>query len=1215
MPTKISQVLIAADNNNAADILLPFLKSGSSTISQYNVHQIAGYEATLAALQSNNFDLYLINETLEQQDTLQLLRSLRQKQTLPPIWVLVSDEVPEFTASALLVGALGCLVKAELDESALLQTTRIAHEYTRLSLEAPGERSHPTDVRVDSSDSAQLVHAIRQTKSGLVVTDALQSHDPIIFTDTGFCEISGYSPGEVLGSTNCILLQIDDTSVDITHIESLLKQGETYSNVFDARRKDGSRFWDQMTIFPVFDENKRLTYYAISHSDVTEQRTTEAKLAESEELFRSLIENSLDITAVISANEKLLYVSDSVKDILGYEPEKLLGCSVLQYVHPEDREVLKRIISDAVSGVGRTKRTEFRMRRSDGLWRTIEAMGRCLGEGNRSSIVINARDMTERREVEQALRESRSWLATVINNMPVIIWAVDRNGIITFSDGKALESLGLSAGINVGQSIFTLYGKIPVIVDATRRALQGETVRFECHIGKSVFNSCYVPIFDENGERAGAIGCSNEITAEWHSQRSLRFQASVLDAVGQAAIAVDRDSRIVYWNRTAHEMLGWSADEALGQNLQDIVAVQAAPEAIKDIVDNVLSGERWSGEVCIQHRDGNQFPALMFKSPIVDEHGSIIGISAICQDITERKATEEALRTSEERYALAAEGSNAGLWDWDLKTNSIYFSARWKAMVGSDVEQIADSPDEWFIRIHPDETERVRAELESHLKNDIPHFESEYRILHADGTYHWMIARGIALRDVQGLPYRVAGSQTDITERKSAEEKLLKNAFFDNLTGLPNRILFLDRLERMINSAKRRKDYAFALLFLDLDRFKVVNDSLGHTIGDKLLVEVTQRLELCVRANDTFARLGGDEFAILLDDIRDVGDATNLAERLQSQLSTPLALEGHEIFPSVSIGIALSAGDGTDEKPEDLLRDADTAMYRAKSQGKARYEVFDSAMHAHAFALLKTEAELRRALEREELETHYQPIVSLRTGKLAAFEALVRWNHPERGLIGPAEFIPVAEDSGLVVPLGEWILHNVCRQIRTWHNERAFPNGEIPTFAVNISSRQFSEPRLVEVISHILGEHEIDPSWIKLEITESVIMENSASAAIMLHELKQLGFQLSIDDFGTGYSSLSSLHQFPLDTLKIDRTFVQRLGEQGENSEIVRTIIALASNLGMSVVAEGIEAAGQLAQLRALQCDYGQGYFFARPMPADAAQTMLASGPYWWQNH
>ena len=440
----------------------------------------------------------------------------------------------------------------------------------------------------------------------------------------------------------------------------------------------------------------------------------------------------------------------------------------------------------------------------------------------------------------------------------------------------------------------------------------------------------------------------------------------------------------------------------------------------------------------------------------------------------------------------------------------------------------------------------------------------------------------------------------EVSERQRAEEQLVHDALHDALTGLPNRTLFTDRLEGAIARARRRTNGLFAVLFLDVDRFKVVNDSLGHMVGDRLLRAIARRIPACLRDTDTFARLGGDEFAVLLEELRDPSEALRMADRIQRELAMPFDLEGQEVFTTASIGIALSSIGYN--RAEELLRDSDTAMYRAKALGKARYEVFDEAMRARAVALLNLETDLRRALERGELRLFYQPIVSLESGRIVGFEALLRWQHPDLGLLAPDEFVPLAEETGLITFLDRWLLRQACLQLGAWR-ERCETDAPL-SISVNLSSKQFLFPDLVEHVETVVREAAIPPEDLRLEITESAIMENVDAAATMLARLRGLGIRVSLDDFGTGYSSLSYLHKFPIDTLKIDREFAAKLGDR-ESREIARTIVTLARNLGMQVVAEGIETLEQLAQFRAMDCELGQGFLFSQPVDADVAGELL----------
>jgi diguanylate cyclase (GGDEF)-like protein len=477
---------------------------------------------------------------------------------------------------------------------------------------------------------------------------------------------------------------------------------------------------------------------------------------------------------------------------------------------------------------------------------------------------------------------------------------------------------------------------------------------------------------------------------------------------------------------------------------------------------------------------------------------------------------------------------------------------------------------------HAEEAERARAELE--------HQRAEQ-----------------AERHVQELNNYIAEQERISRVLEETKEHFRHAAFHDSLTGLPNRAMFTELLKAEIESSKRRNEHMFAVLFLDLDRFKNINDSLGHTHGDLLLVAFAERLERTLRPVDTLARFGGDEFAILLSGMTDATDAVRVAQRIQDELSQPFVLDKNSAFATASIGIALSSS-GYD-RADDILRDADIAMYRAKENGKARYELFDHGMHARAVSRLQLESDLRQAIEQKEFCVYYQPIVSLQTGRLAGFEALVRWNHPRRGLVSPADFIPVAEETGLIVPIGQWVLNEACVQVRQWQIDS--PGHRSLSLSVNLSARQVAQPDLLQRIKEALENSKLNPHCLKLEITESVVMENAEAAAQMFKQLRSLGVQLSIDDFGTGYSSLSYLHRFPLNYLKIDRSFVMRLTTDNDNA-IVRTISTLARNLGMEVIAEGIETEEQFQQLRMLGCEYGQGYLFSRPVADRGVEHLLA---------
>ena len=583
------------------------------------------------------------------------------------------------------------------------------------------------------------------------------------------------------------------------------------------------------------------------------------------------------------------------------------------------------------------------------------------------------------------------------------------------------------------------------------------------------------------------------------------------------------------------------------------------------------------------------------------------GFVVTLTDTTGQHQAVVRLMESEERYALAAAGANDGLWDWNLATNRLYFSPRWKQMLGLTEEEVGDEPTEWLSRVHPEEIERFSALLGHHLTGHAPHFESEHRIRRSDDTYIWVLARGLAVRDGAGQATRIAGSLTDITVRKQSEEQALYDAMHDPLTRLPNRSLFLDRIALALARARGAGFGRFAILCLDLDRFKLVNDSFGYRQGDVFLASVGQRLSAVAGPGQTVARLGGDEFAILIDEVAGPVEARALAERILSDLARPIAIESRSLVVTGSIGLALY--ETAYERAEDMMRDAELAMYRAKSLGKARAELFHPSLHSHSVHLLTLENDLRLAIDRDELRLYFQPIVSLKTGRIAGFESLVRWRHPRRGLLGPLEFITLAEETGLIGQIGAWVLERACRQMRDWQTR--YPSDPPLTVSVNLSIRQFNQIDLVTEIVDTLARTGWRANRLKLELTETALMQNAARAAHILSRLKAADIQISLDDFGTGYSSLSYLHALPFDTLKIDKSFVAGMVNERSKLEIVRAILLLARNLKMDVVAEGVETVEQHAQLRALDCEYAQGFLFSPPLDIEAAEKLLAEKRTW----
>jgi diguanylate cyclase (GGDEF)-like protein/PAS domain S-box-containing protein len=697
------------------------------------------------------------------------------------------------------------------------------------------------------------------------------------------------------------------------------------------------------------------------------------------------------------------------------------------------------------------------------------------------------------------------------------------------------------------------------------------------------------------------------------SQQYLKRFQTVVNHSRDAILQINRDFRILNINPAARELLDLPDGQTQASFLPSIL--HFTPKL--DLSDLIILSEAGgvSEHECVR-RDGFRMDLELSASVITETEPPTY--SLVLHNITDRKkatallnAQNEALQVSEERYMLAANGSKDGLWDWNLMTGEIYYSARWKAMLGFQENELEPVPDEWFRRIHPDDLVQIRTLLSEHLCNRTEHFECEYRITGKDKAYHWMLVRGLAVWDPDGYAHRIAGSQTDITERKKAEEQLRYDALHDGLTGIANRTLLIDHLKQVNDRKRRRPDLLFAVFFLDLDRFKNVNDSLGHQAGDQLLIETALRLKSGLRSSDTvsrltgaetLARIAGDEFVILLEDFQSVEDIEKISERMIKVLNVPFKLGGQEINLSASLGLVIP--DQPYEYVEDIVRDADIAMYQAKQTGGGCVVRFHPMMYQKTLHHMQMENELRCAVEQREFEVYYQPIYFGKENRIAGFEALVRWNHPQRGFLPPSEFIQIAEDTGLIVPIGYFVLEEACQKMHEW-SEKYIASPEL-VVSVNFSARQIMNTDFVDHIRSILSKTGFDPKKLWLEVTESILVQNTDSIYAELQELRSLGIRIEIDDFGTGYSSFSYLQNLPVDGFKIDRSFIKDI--PGEGQQIVKTLVELGHSLGLTEVAEGVETENQKEYLKTISCDYLQGYLLSKPISSQAVETLFLQG-------
>jgi diguanylate cyclase (GGDEF)-like protein/PAS domain S-box-containing protein len=678
----------------------------------------------------------------------------------------------------------------------------------------------------------------------------------------------------------------------------------------------------------------------------------------------------------------------------------------------------------------------------------------------------------------------------------------------------------------------------------------------------------------------GLLSISAEVDGEPAPalQHSEAYFRSLVENARDVIHVINEDRTTRYITPSVKTLLGWTPEELVGRSALDIIHPDDAPAAMEQIrLARDTPGAGRPLTLRVRHRDGSWRVFEAIGRNLLDDP-AVRGIIVNSRDVTgRRRAEEENLRLA----AFARENPNP-IFECDGEARVLWANAAGERVV----RELGVSAPEWLL---PDDHARLVREAAT---TGAGVRGQEARV--GGRVFAWAYHPQPALGTVH-----LFGEE--VTERKRVEDRLLHDALHDALTGLPNRHMFMERLGECLFRFNQGAGQC-AVLFLDLDRFKVVNDSLGHHVGDELLVAVARRLQASVRACDTVARFGGDEFAILLTELEDASVATGIATRVANAVAAPVNLNGYEVFTSASIGIALATF-GYD-RPEYLLRNADMAMYRAKGSPGAAWEVFDRGMHAQALTRLQTETDLQRALQRGELALVYQPIVSLGTGRIVGVEALCRWMHPERGVIEPAGFIPTAEETGVIVQLGGWVLREACRQVAEWRAEL----GVRIAVSVNLSARQIAHPGLVDTVRAALAETGLKPRHLKLEITESALLESDAAEPV-LRELCELGVEMQMDDFGTGYSSLSALHRLPIRALKVDRTFVGRIGEGGAPSQLVRTIVLMARGLDLAVIAEGVETEAQLAELREMGCDYAQGYLIARPLPPGALRDRLAAEP------
>ncbi len=961
-------------------------------------------------------------------------------------------------------------------------------------------------------------------------------------------------------------------------------------------------------VVPVKNECGEIFAGIVMWQDISERKRSEEAVKQSEKRYRQMFEKNRSIKLLIDADTgEIVDVNSAACNFYGYTSAEFKKKNITD-INILPAEQVTREMKLAKSE--RRNYFHFRHRLASGELRDVEVNSSRLQDQNRNLLYSIIQDVTERRRTEQALRESEERYRDLFENANDLIYIHDLKGNYVSINRTAQRVFGYTLEEALKLNIKRIV--VPEHLKLARRNMSDKVAgakqssyEVDCITkdGRRITLEINSRAIYQNGVPVAVQGIARDITERKQTEAALRDREEqyrdLIENANDLIYTHDLQGNFTSLNRAGESITGYTREEALQMNMAQVVAPEHLAAARAMIASKVAGEAPTTYELEIISKQGTGV-SLELSTRIIHQNGKPIGIQGIGRDITERKRTEQALVNSERRYRSLGEGIMHQVWTAQPDGKLDYVNGRTLSYFGRTFEQVVGEG--WQTLVHPED---LPATLErwQHSLDTGEDYEVEFRLQGHDGKYRWHQARATVGLDANGKISNWFGTNTDIEEQKIAEAKLNHFAGHDTLTNLPNRARFMYHLERAVSRAKRYPTFRFAVLFLDLDRFKVINDSLGHTIGDKLLVAIAKSLEECLRPNDIVARLGGDEFTVLLNNITDSSDAVRIANRFLGKLSEPLNLDSYEVFTSASIGIIIS--DDVCRQPEDFLRDADTAMYRAKEAGKSRYEIFDREMHIRNMNLLQLENDLRRAIEQNEFRVFYQPVVNLETGEVHEFEALIRWQHPQQGLVMPNDFIGIAEETGLIIPIGRWILEVACRQTAEW--QKRFPMLNL-SISVNLSAKQLMHPNLTAQISEILSETALNPYSLKLEVTESVVMENSDKALAVISELNKFGIELSTDDFGTGYSSLSYLHRFPFNRLKIDRSFVSKMDSDQKSEAIVRTILLLGQNLNIEVVAEGIETERQLQSLRELGCKTGQGYLFSKPVSAEIAARLLSSG-------
>lgn len=962
------------------------------------------------------------------------------------------------------------------------------------------------------------------------------------------CEILGYTRDELLQLTTADILTPEYLESDRPHYLQQMLKGEmkVFSSQRPYRRKDGSLVWTNRSVSLVRDSAGEPLYFLRMMEDISERKKVEDALAQERLLLRTVIDALPERIYVRDLEGRIILPNTAYLKIRGFERhEDMIGKTVDELFPPDManryRKEDQTIIESGMPMADREGRTYVSDHGFSDRWHLTSKVPLKDSAGRVFGIVGINRDITERKLAEMRVMRLNRFFSTLSATNAAIMRARDRDSLF-----RAVCRIAVSDG-GLGSAWVRIH-------DAESRELK---IVAYAGVSRHYLNDLRVSTNPALPEGRG-------LASRAFRENRVMFSNDLL-----------RDPVLARWHERAREhgfrslaSLPFSCNgETIG-----VMGLQATEPGFFD--EEAIS--------LLRQMAGDISYALTNLS-LQEQH----------------QATLRALQESDEQFRQLAQHVPQVFWITDAEQRqTLYVSPNYELITGRPASELESDARSWLRAIHEDDRQRVQ--YARRQKAPLGTYDIEYRVIRTDGSVRWVHDRAFPIRNIYGEVYRIAGIAEDVTEAKLSREQLAQLAHFDSLTGLPNRVLFNDRLRQALAQA-RRNNWITGILFLDLDRFKLVNDTLGHVTGDLLLKQVSARLTASLRPSDTVARLSGDEFAVILPELSSPQNAGYVAQKVLRALAAPYDLDGNEVFVTVSIGITLYPADSSDI--ETLLRNADAAMYGAKAAGRNNFQYYTEAMNARAAEKLQLETRMRRALERREFVLHYQPKIDIASGRVSGLEALLRWQSPDQGLVPPAQFIPLLEETGLIVPVGEWVAQAACTQIRDWRDAGIRP---VPV-AINLSARQLRQPGFSEVMRRALTESGIEPQLIQIEITESSLMENPEEAIVMLKQLEALGILLAADDFGTGYSSLSYLKRFPLDALKIDRSFVRDITVDADDAVIARTVITLAHSLGLKVVAEGVETEEQLRFLGENRCDEAQGYLFSKPLPAAACAALLGT--------